>query len=100
MHDLHIALESDDAQLLKDYVRFGLGVALIDAQAYLPEQDGDLVLLDVAALFEPTEYHVALREDALLRHYQYDFLQSLHPDLTHDRVRKLMFAPAVEDFSI
>ena len=100
MHDLHIALESDDAQLLKDYARFGLGVALIDAQAYLPEQDGDLVLLDVAALFEPTEYHVALREDALLRHYQYDFLQWLHPDLTHDRVRKLLFAPAVEDFSI
>ncbi|MDK4649734.1 LysR substrate-binding domain-containing protein [Kingella kingae] len=94
------ALQSDDAEILKQYVRLGLGVALLDKSAYDINRDADLTLLDIGHCFEPSHYQIALHKDILMRNYLYDFIALLHSDLTHERVQQLLFAPAIEDFSI
>ena len=39
-------------------------------------------------------------EDGVLRGFAYDFMGLLGGGLTRERVNRLLFAPAVEDFSI
>ncbi len=92
--------ESDDSEVLKDYVRLGLGAGLLDAAAFDAARDADLAAVDVSHLFERGEYKILLRGDALLRGFAYDFIAMLDASLTRERVNHLMYAPAVEDFSI
>ena len=91
----HTVFESDDGAVLLDYVRLGLGAGLIDGERY-----GDLVAVDVGHLFELGEYKVVVRSDGVLRGFAYDFMGLLNGNLTRERVNRLLFAPAVEDFSI
>lgn len=56
--------------------------------------------LDVGYLFELGEYKVVVRSDGVLRGFAYDFMGLLDGNLTRERVNRLLFAPAVEDFSI
>lgn len=100
LHDVSTVLESGDAEILKQYARLGLGVALLAQSAYDAERDTDLTVLDVGHLFEPSEYQVMLRGDTLMRSYMYDFIELLCPTLHRERVNKLLFSPAIEDFSI
>lgn len=95
-----VAFQAADSTLLKNYVRLGLGVALLDGLAFDAERDRDLVALNVEHLFDTAFYHVMLRDDTLIRGYTYDFIQHLYPELTRDRVNQLLYTPAIEDFSI
>ena len=96
----HTVFESDDGGVLLDYVRLGLGAGLIDGAGFDGEKYGDLVALDVGYLFELGEYKVVVRSDGVLRGFAYDFMGLLDGNLTRERVNRLLFAPAVEDFSI
>lgn len=94
-----LAFQAADNEVLKNYVRLGFGVALIDA-ATIQAADEDLCVLDVGYLFDVAFYHLVLRCDALIRSYAYDFIEHFCPDLNQERVNQLLYAPAVEDFSI
>lgn len=43
---------------------------------------------------------MVVRSDGVLRGFAYDFMGLLDGNLTRERVNRLLFAPAVEDFSI
>lgn len=95
-----VALAAADTDVLKTYVRLGLGVGLMAKMAYNPETDGDLQLVDVSHLFEPSPIWIGLRSDIYLRGYTYDFIRSFAPHLTREKVDKILYSPVVEDFSI
>ncbi|XXQ68383.1 LysR substrate-binding domain-containing protein [Neisseriaceae bacterium B1] len=95
-----VAFQAADNEVLKTYVRLGLGVALIDAIAFDETCDTDLVAIDVGHLFDNAFYHAILRSDTLIRSYTYDFIEHLCPSLNKDRVNQLLYAPSIEDFSI
>ena len=95
-----IALAAADTDVLKTYVRLGLGVGLMAKMAYNPNTDDDLQLVDAAHLFEPSPTWIALRNDTYLRGYAYDFIQSFAPHLTREKVDKILYTPVSEDFSI
>lgn len=94
-----VALAAYDDDLLKHYVRIGLGVALLNRQACTGD-DQELMALDTAHLFESAPLHILLRPDTLMRGYVYDFIESLNPDLNKEKINRLLYTPAVEDFSI
>ncbi|MDH2435185.1 HTH-type transcriptional regulator CysB [Pokkaliibacter sp. MBI-7] len=77
-----------DADVIKTYVRLGLGVGIIASMAVLPEVDDDLVALDASELFEPSQTKIGFRKGTFLRGYMYDFLELFAPHLTRDRVQK------------
>lgn len=95
-----VVLSAADTDVLKTYVRLGLGVGLMAKMAYNPSADQDLELVETAHLFEPSQTWIAIRSDTYLRGYTYDFIEMFAPNLTREKVDKILYSPVVEDFSI
>lgn len=81
-----LALTAVDADVIKTYVRLGLGVGIVAHMAYSPQADADLVALEADHLFNPSITRVALRKDMYLREYLYDFIKMFAPHLQHDLI--------------
>ena len=77
-----IALTARDSDVVKTYVRLGLGVGIIAGMALDPKEDQDLVAIEATHLFPVHTTWVGFFRDGLLRQYMYDFLQILAPHLT------------------
>ena len=83
-----IVFTATDADVLKTYVRLGLGVGVIASMAIDPQLDKDLVALDARHLFEASTTKKGFRKGAFLRTYMYDFIQRFAPHLTKDVVER------------
>ncbi|EAR60608.1 HTH-type transcriptional regulator CysB [Neptuniibacter caesariensis] len=79
-----------DSDVIKTYVRLGLGVGIIATMAFDEQQDSDLVALDASHLFEPSITKIGFRKGTFLRGYMYDFIQRFAPHLTPDVVRQVL----------
>ena len=75
-----------DSDVIKTYVRLGLGVGIIATMAYEPKVDDDLVCLDASHLFEASATKIGFRRGTFLRGYMYDFIQGFAPHLTPELV--------------
>ena len=62
-------------RFIKAYVRNGLGIGIVARMAYDKEQDGDLVVLDAGNLFDSSVTSLAIRKNAVLREYVYEFIK-------------------------
>ncbi len=78
-----------DSDVIKTYVRLGLGVGIIASMAYEAEQDSDLVVLDCSHLFESSTTKIGFRKGTFLRGYMYDFIEQFAPHLTRDVVAQV-----------
>jgi len=81
-----LALTATDADVIKTYVREGLGVGIVARMAYDPDADADLTLLDASHLFEPSTTRIGFRRGSYLRGYMYDFIELFAPHLTRELV--------------
>lgn len=79
-----------DSDVIKTYVKLGLGVGIIATMAYEPEADSDLVALDASHLFEPSITKIGFRRGTFLRGYMYDFIQGFAPHLDRVLVNQAM----------
>ena len=77
-----VVLTAVDADVIKTYVRLGLGAGIVADLAYNPEEDHDLVALKADHLFEPSTTHIGFRRSMFLRGYMYEFMSSFAPHLT------------------
>ena len=84
--DMDVVLTAADAEVIKTYVRNGLGIGLCARMAYDKKQDADLQVLDARHLFEPSVTCMAIRSNTELRGYHYDFIQIFASHLTKDLV--------------
>ncbi|MGH8226378.1 MAG: HTH-type transcriptional regulator CysB [Steroidobacteraceae bacterium] len=76
-----VAITARDADVIKAYVRLGLGVGIVAEMAVDPREDADLASLDTSQLFAPHVTWIGFRRGMLLRKYMYDFIQLLAPHL-------------------
>lgn len=83
-----IAMTARDADLIKTYVRSGLGVGLLAEMAMSAVHDADLAVLPAPAVIpECTTWAVLMRE-RVLRDYTIDLLTSLAPQLGRHDIRR------------
>ena len=75
-----------DSDVIKAYVRLGLGVGIIASMAYEPELDSDIVALDASHLFAHSTTNIGFRKGTFLRGYMYDFIEAFAPNLTKSKV--------------
>ncbi|MGH8650644.1 MAG: HTH-type transcriptional regulator CysB [Gammaproteobacteria bacterium] len=75
-----------DADVIKTYVKLGLGIGIIASMAYDSRVDQELQALDASHLFEPSITKIGFRRGMTLRGYMYDFMHLFAPHLTRDRV--------------
>ena len=87
-HTPNVAITARDADVIKTYVRLGLGVGIVARMAVIPEEDGDLVALDASHLFAGHTTWIGFRRGTLLRKYMYDFAQLLAPHLDRRSVER------------
>lgn len=83
-----VVFTATDADVIKTYVRLGLGIGIVAQMAYDPSTDGDLVALDASHLFEPSITKVGFRRGTYMRKYMYDFVELFAPHLTKALVDK------------
>jgi LysR family cys regulon transcriptional activator len=89
----NVALTAVDADVIKSYVELGVGVGILAKMAYDPARDSALRLLDAAHLFEASTTRIAIRRNAYLRRYVYDFVELFAPHLSRSVVEKTMRGP-------
>ena len=77
-----VVFTATDADVIKTYVRLGLGIGIIAGMAYDEEQDSDLVVLDASHLFEDSTTMIGCRRGTFLRGYMYEFIELFAPHLT------------------
>jgi LysR family cys regulon transcriptional activator len=90
--DPKVVFTAVDSDVIKTYVRLGLGVGIIATMAYEEEFDSDLVALDASHLFESSTTKIGFRKGTFLRGYMYDFIERFAPHLTPDVVRQVQSA--------
>ena len=81
-----VVLTAVDADVIKTYVRLGLGVGIVAHMAYDPKLDKDLVRLEAGHLFESSTTHIGFRRGMFLRGYMYDFISIFAPHLKREKV--------------
>lgn len=81
-----VVFTAADADVIKTYVRLGLGIGIIARMAYDPELDSDLVPLDVSHLFASSVTQIGFRRGTFLRGYMYEFIEKFAPHLTKEVV--------------
>ncbi|MEY4910599.1 MAG: hypothetical protein RL761_262 [Pseudomonadota bacterium] len=102
-----IALEAIDSDVIKTYVRTGLGIGIVAEMAVNrgegagmgQESNQDLVVVPVGYLFGHNVARVAFKRSAYLRNFVYKFAELLSDRLSRDLIIQAM-AGNGEDFSM
>ena len=81
-----VVFTATDADVIKTYVRLGLGIGIIATMAHDPIVDSDLVALDATHLFDSSTTMIGCRRGTFLRGYMYDFLELFAPHLARELV--------------
>jgi LysR family cys regulon transcriptional activator len=91
----NVVLNAIDADVIKTYVEFGLGIAILPAMAFDKKRDRTLRARDASHLFEPNMIHIGVRRNHYLRGYVYAFIEMFAPHLTRAVVEKAIAGAAV-----
>jgi LysR family transcriptional regulator, cys regulon transcriptional activator len=89
----NVSLTARDADVIKTYVRLGLGVGVVASMAIEPDDEKDLAVVEAGHLFPQHVTWIGFRSGALLRGFTYDFIQLLAPHLTRERIERTLSAP-------
>ena len=81
-----VVFTATDADVIKTYVRLGLGIGIMAKMAFDEGKDDDLVAIDASHLFESSTTMIGFRRGTFLRGYMYEFMQLFAPHLTKERV--------------
>jgi LysR family cys regulon transcriptional activator len=95
--DPKVVFTATDADVIKTYVRLGLGIGIVARMAYDPVQDSDLVALEAKHLFKSSVTSIGFRRGTYLRTFMYDFIERFAPHLNRDVVDEACSINAKED---
>jgi len=79
-----VVFTAADADVIKTYVRLGLGVGIVADMAHDPQTDRDLVTIDASHLFKSSITSIAFRRGTFLRGYMYRFVNLFAPHLSRE----------------
>ena len=83
--ELDITLSAADSDIIKTYVRLGLGVGIIAGTSYEPNVDNDLLALDLSHLIPPSVTKIAYLKQLYLPSYLRYFIGELLNSAEHIR---------------
>jgi len=85
-----VVFTATDADVIKTYVRAGLGIGIVAHMAYDDHQDSDLVAIEASHLFASSVTSIGFRKGTYLRGYMVDFINAFAPHLTRDVIEKVI----------
>lgn len=85
-----IILEAIDADIIKTYVKLGMGVGIIASIAFNDQHDCGLRAISAAHLFGVNNLRLTLKHSTYLRNYIYTFIELLSPTLNRKFVAQVI----------
>ena len=85
----NVGFTARDADVIKTYVRMGLGVGIVASMAADCSDRDDLEVIDAEGLFPRSTTWIGYRKDAVLRRYMVDFIQLFAPHVTPRQMDQL-----------
>jgi LysR family transcriptional regulator, cys regulon transcriptional activator len=82
----NVVLTALDSDIIKTYVRLGLGVGIVAQMAYEEKRDADLVAIDASHLFSPSTTRIGLRRGSVQRLTVFEFIGHFAPQLTRKQI--------------
>ena len=92
-----MAFTAADSDVIKTYVRLGVGIGIVASMAIDPVADPDLVAIDASHLFASSVTSIGFRKGTFLRGYMFDFIAAFAPHLTRDLVEAAVHSPGRQD---
>jgi len=86
----NVVFSAEDPDVIKNYVRKGMGIGIVACMAYDAERDSDLVALDATRLFPSCTTWVGFRRDRFLRDYMYSFLELMVPGAERRKIDEII----------
>lgn len=86
----NIALTALDSDIIKKYVKLGLGVGLIAETAIDANEDNDLFVANAGELFRPSTSCVCVHRGRHLRNFVYAFITLITPQLNEEAVEGIL----------
>ena len=91
-----VVFTATDADVIKTYVRLGMGIGIVATLAYDKDEDTELVALDASHLFANSVTKIGFSRNTMLRGFMFEFIHLFAPHLTRELVEKAMAAPDKE----
>jgi LysR family cys regulon transcriptional activator len=91
-----IALEAIDSDVIKTYVRLGLGIGIVAEMSMQGEDKGDLVVRPLGNLFGQNVARVAFKRGAYLRNFVFKFAELLSDRLDRNLIARAMSGHATD----
>ncbi|HHQ13730.1 MAG TPA: HTH-type transcriptional regulator CysB [Chromatiales bacterium] len=82
-----VVFTARDADIIKTYVRMGMGVGVVASMAYECQDEADLVAIDARGLFPQLTTWIGYRRDTVLRSFMVEFIGLVAPHLTPELIR-------------
>ncbi len=94
-----VVFTARDADVIKTYVRMGLGVGIVASMAEDCDDKKDLTAVDAEGLFPRSTTWIGFRKDAVLRRYMLDFVQLFAPHITDSQIEQTRNARTQDDIN-
>ena len=86
----NVVFTARDADIIKTYVRMGLGVGIVASMAFEEQDDQDLLAIPATGLFPQVTTWLGFRRDSVLRRYMVDFIGLFAPHLDAHLMRQVL----------
>jgi len=90
-----IAVSAIDADVIKNCVEIGLGVAIVSDVTFDPKKDIGLRAIPVGHLFEPSTIKIYLSKQRYLRRSIFSFIELCDARLTRSRIQQKLASPHI-----
>jgi LysR family transcriptional regulator, cys regulon transcriptional activator len=94
-----IALEAIDSDVIKTYVRTGLGIGIVAEMAVKDDTNADLVIKPAGQLFGKNVARIAFKRSAYLRNFVYTFAELVSDRLNRKLIDRAMSGQA-DDYEL
>ena len=86
--DANVVFTARDSDVIKTYVRMGLGIGIVAGMAFESGDRQTLTAIPVKGIFPRSTTWIGLRRNTMLRCYMADFLRLFAPHLTDDQIER------------
>ncbi len=91
-----VAFTATDSDVIKTYVRLGMGAGII-AEMACREEDTDLEYIDASHLFPDSVIKIGFRHSRHISAYQFDFLHMVAPHIDMETIKELARSRTLEE---
>ncbi|WP_294612210.1 HTH-type transcriptional regulator CysB [uncultured Gilliamella sp.] len=86
----NIVFSTTDADLIKTYVKLGVGVGIVAKMAVTTASDDDLVVLNAGHIFPYSTTYIIFARSLFLRRYMFDFISQFSQHLNQQTIEQLL----------